>query len=193
VRLCAFLLHASLTVHTSTAAQHLGAELSVSQHHSTTVRMLAAYFTMSVSTPTECWILIMQNRSIGIFLRKFPHLLERVDVVALLDEWAARFFEELDYIREGNNGTRFAASMAKDLPQVRAMHGLPVHRAVILFKPTRKARGGRNLDGSLHTLFALQPDIWVAGGTFGVRTCCSKFTICWPSPLRWLCRRRTTS
>jgi len=57
-------------------------------------------------------------RSIGIFLRRFPNLLERVDVVALLDEWAARFFEELDYVREGNNATRFAASMAKDLPQV---------------------------------------------------------------------------
>ena len=53
-----------------------------------------------------------------------------MDVVALLDEWAARFFEELDYIREGNNGTRFAASMAKDLPQVRVMRGPPVRCAV---------------------------------------------------------------
>lgn len=40
------------------------------------------------------------------------------DVVALLDEWAARFFEELDYVREGGNATRFAAQMAADLPQV---------------------------------------------------------------------------
>jgi aarF domain-containing kinase len=39
-------------------------------------------------------------------------------VVGLLDEWAARFFEELDYVREGSNATRFAAMMAKDLPQV---------------------------------------------------------------------------
>ena len=114
-------------------------------------------------------------------------------MVALLDEWAARFFEELDYIREGNNGTRFAASMAKDLPQVRAMHGPPVHRAVILNKSIRKARGGRSHDGGLHVSFAVQPDIWVAGGTCGVRTCCSKFLICWPSPLRWWCRRHTTS
>lgn len=53
-----------------------------------------------------------------MFMRRFPRVLERVDVVALLDEWAARFFEELDYVREGNNATRFAASMAKDLPQV---------------------------------------------------------------------------
>lgn len=40
------------------------------------------------------------------------------DVVGLVDEWAARFFEELDYIHEGENATRFAASMAVDLPQV---------------------------------------------------------------------------
>lgn len=64
-------------------------------------------------------MLIPALRSIGIFMRRFPGVLERVDVVALLDEWAARFFEELDYVREGNNATRFAASMAKDLPQVR--------------------------------------------------------------------------
>lgn len=39
------------------------------------------------------------------------------DFVALLDEWAARFFEELDYVHEGNNATRFAAQMKTDLPQ----------------------------------------------------------------------------
>lgn len=41
------------------------------------------------------------------------------DVVGLVDEWAARFFEELDYINEGENGTRFAEMMCVDLPQVR--------------------------------------------------------------------------
>jgi aarF domain-containing kinase len=41
------------------------------------------------------------------------------DVVALLDEWAARFFEELDYIKEGQNATIFAQQMARDLPQAR--------------------------------------------------------------------------
>ena len=45
--------------------------------------------------------------------------LQRVDVVALLDEWAARFFEELDYVREGANATRFADLMREDLPQAR--------------------------------------------------------------------------
>ena len=57
-------------------------------------------------------------RSLGLFLRNFPDITARADVVALLDEWAARFFEELDYVREGNNATRFAALIQEDLPQV---------------------------------------------------------------------------
>lgn len=44
-----------------------------------------------------------------------------IDVVGLVDEWAARFFEELDYVNEGENGTRFAEMMKKDLPQVYAI------------------------------------------------------------------------
>lgn len=38
-------------------------------------------------------------------------------MVGLVDEWAARFFEELDYVNEGENGNRFAEMMRKDLPQ----------------------------------------------------------------------------
>jgi len=61
--------------------------------------------------PTLC-------RSMGLALRRFfPITQERVDIVGLLDEWAARFFEELDYVREGNNATRFAEEMRRDLPQ----------------------------------------------------------------------------
>jgi hypothetical protein len=48
----------------------------------------------------------------------FVRLQLTTDVVALLDEWAARFFEELDYVKEGQNATIFAAQMARDLPQV---------------------------------------------------------------------------
>jgi len=55
-------------------------------------------------------------RRVGLYLRRFPAL--SLDVVGLLDEWASRFFEELDYQREGENATRFAAQMAEDLPQV---------------------------------------------------------------------------
>lgn len=43
-------------------------------------------------------------------------------MVGLVDEWAARFFEELDYVNEGENGTRFAEMMRKDLPQVNLAH-----------------------------------------------------------------------
>lgn len=57
-------------------------------------------------------------RRLGVFLRKFPRITERADIVGLLDEWAARFFEELDYVREGNNATRFAELIKDDLPQV---------------------------------------------------------------------------
>ncbi|RCV46986.1 hypothetical protein SETIT_9G575300v2 [Setaria italica] len=41
-----------------------------------------------------------------------------IDVVGLVDEWAARFFEELDYVNEGENGTYFAEMMKEDLPQL---------------------------------------------------------------------------
>ena len=57
-------------------------------------------------------------RWLGVFLRNFPEITARADVVGLLDEWAARFFEELDYVREGNNATRFAEQIREDLPQV---------------------------------------------------------------------------
>lgn len=53
----------------------------------------------------------------GVFLRRFPQV--RTDFPALIDEWASRFFEELDYIKEGNNGIRFSKFMAKELPQAR--------------------------------------------------------------------------
>eukprot|EP00892_Ulva_mutabilis_P012715 jgi/Ulvmu1/9816/UM056_0057.1 len=55
-------------------------------------------------------------RRIGQFLKRFPDI--PTDFVALLDEWAARFFEELDYVREGENATKFAEQMKADLPQV---------------------------------------------------------------------------
>lgn len=55
-------------------------------------------------------------RNLGLALRKFPQI--SIDVVGLVDEWAARFFEELDYVNEGENGNRFAEMMRKDLPQV---------------------------------------------------------------------------
>ncbi len=57
------------------------------------------------------------DRKLGVFLRRYPEI--KTDVVALIDEWATRFFEELDYVNEGNNATLFAASICDDLPQAR--------------------------------------------------------------------------
>ncbi|KAI4338221.1 hypothetical protein L6164_016565 [Bauhinia variegata] len=54
-------------------------------------------------------------RNLGMVLRKFPQV--SIDVVGLVDEWTARFFEELDYVSEGRNGALFAEMMRKDLPQ----------------------------------------------------------------------------
>ena len=56
-------------------------------------------------------------RAIGEFLKRFPDSVQ-TDVVALLDEWALRFFEELDYEHEANNAIAFARQMERDLPQV---------------------------------------------------------------------------
>ncbi|KAJ7299863.1 hypothetical protein O6H91_Y130400 [Diphasiastrum complanatum] len=55
-------------------------------------------------------------RNIGLVLRNFPQI--ATDVVGLVDEWATRFFEELDYVNEGENGTLFAEMLRLDLPQV---------------------------------------------------------------------------
>ena len=55
-------------------------------------------------------------RRLGMSLRGFAAI--ATDVVGLVDEWALRFFEELDYVNEAANTRGFAESMAKDLPQV---------------------------------------------------------------------------
>uniref|UniRef100_A0A7S3R8B9 Protein kinase domain-containing protein n=1 Tax=Dunaliella tertiolecta TaxID=3047 RepID=A0A7S3R8B9_DUNTE len=58
-------------------------------------------------------------RSVGLLTREFlPSVQARLDIVGLLDEWASRFFEELDYVKEGQNGEKFIEHMRVDLPQV---------------------------------------------------------------------------
>ena len=56
-------------------------------------------------------------RLAGGLIRKVPQVAERLDLIALLDEFAPRFYEELDYNIECENGVRIAREMA-DLPQV---------------------------------------------------------------------------
>ena len=56
-------------------------------------------------------------RQIGLFVRNFPQLSSRLDIVSLLDEFAGNFYQELDYNLECQNGIRIAQDMAK-IPKV---------------------------------------------------------------------------
>jgi len=56
-------------------------------------------------------------RELGLFVRNFPAVVERLDPVALLDEFAYRFYQELDYNLECDNGIRIAKEM-EVLPMV---------------------------------------------------------------------------
>lgn len=56
-------------------------------------------------------------RELGLMLRKVPGISDRTDLVALVDEFAGRFYDELDYRIECENGVRIAKHMAS-LPKV---------------------------------------------------------------------------
>jgi aarF domain-containing kinase len=56
-------------------------------------------------------------RELGSFLRNFPQIVDRLDAVELLDEFAFRFYQELDYKLECENGIRIAEDMSV-LPMV---------------------------------------------------------------------------
>ncbi len=56
-------------------------------------------------------------RQLGLFIRKFPALSDRLDAVALLDEFAFRFYQELDYNLECLNGEKMKLQM-RVLPDV---------------------------------------------------------------------------
>eukprot|EP00978_Attheya_sp_CCMP212_P032728 scaffold129080_cov44-Attheya_sp.AAC.3 len=56
-------------------------------------------------------------RKLGMVLRNFPALSDRLDAVALLDEFAFRFYQELDYNLECENGVKIREQMSV-LPMV---------------------------------------------------------------------------
>jgi aarF domain-containing kinase len=56
-------------------------------------------------------------REMGLLVRRIPALVQRLDPVALLDEFAFRFYQELDYNLECLNGIRIARDMSV-LPMV---------------------------------------------------------------------------
>jgi aarF domain-containing kinase len=63
-------------------------------------------------------------REIGLLARSIPALVDRVDVVALLDEFAYRFYQELDYNLECENGIRIKEYMSV-LPMVKIPENYP--------------------------------------------------------------------
>lgn len=67
-------------------------------------------------------------RKIGIFVRKFPSISSRLDIVSLLDEFAGNFYQELDYNLECQNGIRIAKDMAK-IPKVKIPKNYPDYTA----------------------------------------------------------------
>jgi len=67
-------------------------------------------------------------RELGILARNFPFLVERLDAVALLDEFAFRFYQELDYNLECENGERILEQMKK-LPMVVIPKNFPKYTA----------------------------------------------------------------
>ena len=58
-------------------------------------------------------------RALGGLLRRFgpDFVTQRLDVVALIDEFASRFYSELDYVVECENGIKVREDM-KNLPRV---------------------------------------------------------------------------
>ena len=57
------------------------------------------------------------GRQLGRFVRNFPAFSSRLDIVAILDQFAQNFYQELDYNLECQNGIKIAEDM-KMLPMV---------------------------------------------------------------------------
>ena len=76
--------------------------------------VLATYcFTNSHTVSIDLYL----ARAFGLLARNFPQLSDRLDAVSLLDEFAFRFYQELDYNLECENGIRIAEDMSV-LPMV---------------------------------------------------------------------------
>jgi len=67
-------------------------------------------------------------RELGMIAKNFPFLSDRLDAVALLDEFAYRFYQELDYNLECENGLKIREQMAV-LPDVVIPDNFPKYTA----------------------------------------------------------------
>ena len=68
------------------------------------------------------------TRQVGLLARNIPALTSRLDAVALLDEFAFRFYQELDYNLECENGIRIRENMSV-LPMVVIPKNYPEYTA----------------------------------------------------------------
>lgn len=71
-------------------------------------------------------------REVGLLLRKLPISSQPLDAVALLDEFAYRFYQELDYELECENGLRMEREM-KVLPMVKIPRNFPGMNKSLVF------------------------------------------------------------
>eukprot|EP00611_Tribonema_gayanum_P028766 TRINITY_DN7497_c0_g1_i2.p1 TRINITY_DN7497_c0_g1~~TRINITY_DN7497_c0_g1_i2.p1 ORF type:complete len:390 (+),score=124.67 TRINITY_DN7497_c0_g1_i2:111-1280(+) len=79
------------------------AAASLGQVYKATLRSNGAIVAVKVQRPGVLETVSLDlhlTRQVGYFLRKIPMLEGRTDLVALLDEFAYRFYEELDYQKE---------------------------------------------------------------------------------------------
>jgi len=96
------------------------AAASLGQVYKATLRSTGEIVAVKVQRPAVLETVSLDlflAREIGLFVRNFPSVSDRIDAVALLDEFAFRFYQELDYNLECENGIRIAEDM-KVLPMV---------------------------------------------------------------------------
>jgi aarF domain-containing kinase len=107
------------------------AAASLGQVYKATLRATGEIVAVKVQRPAVLETVSLDlylARELGMFLRNIPALSQRLDAVALLDEFAFRFYQELDYNLECENGIRIAKEM-KVLPMVVIPMNYPAYTA----------------------------------------------------------------
>jgi aarF domain-containing kinase len=107
------------------------AAASLGQVYKATLRATGEIVAVKVQRPAVLETVSLDlylARELGMFLRNIPALSQRLDAVALLDEFAFRFYQELDYNLECENGIRIAKEMAI-LPMVVIPRNYPAYTA----------------------------------------------------------------
>lgn len=107
------------------------AAASLGQVYKATLRKTGEIVAVKVQRPAVLETVSLDlylARELGLLSRAFPLLSDRLDAVALLDEFAFRFYQELDYNLECDNGLRMEEQMKK-LPMVVIPSNYPEYTA----------------------------------------------------------------